>query len=400
MSKIVLATESNGFEQRVRRLFGTGAANGQLFRFGGDLRASDVERIVVDLTQEDPEVIAIGPGIAADRAFDVAELIDRDRPEISVVVVVDPHPEMWERALRAGVRDIVAPDATEPELRAVFERATATATRRRTNLVEETTPVVSTGKVLTVMAPKGGSGKTALAVNLAVGLAERAPGRVAIVDLDLLFGDVTNAMLLRPEHSIADAAGAGRLDITMLKVFLTPRAGNLFALCAPESPALGETVSDTAVVRALELLKREFDWVVVDTAAGLTEVTLATLEKTDELLLICDMSVSGVRGMRKVTDALDRLEVPARRHFIVNRADSKVGLTLTDVEATVGMPIDARIPSSRMMPRSMNEGVPIVESAPRSPVSRALYEIVDMFVEAGLEDRESTNGVRRRRRGQ
>ena len=398
MSKIVLATESHGFEQRVRRVLGVTATNGELNRFGGDLQLTDLTRIVVDLTRDNPEVIAIGPGVDAGRALDVAERIDRDRPEISVVVVADPDPSMWQRALRAGVRDIVAPDATELELRAVFDRASGTASRRKANLVEEVTPVVSTGKVLTVMAPKGGSGKTALAVNLAVGLAERAPGRVAIVDLDLLFGDVTNAMLLRPEHTIADAVDAGRLDITTLKVFLTPRAGSLYVLCAPESPALGEVVSDSVVVRALDLLRREFDYVVVDTAAGLNEVTLSTLEMTDDLLLICDMSVSGVRGMRKVVDAIDALEVRADRHFILNRADSKVGLTITDVEATVGMRVDAKIPSSRMMPRSMNEGTPIMESAPRAPVSRALWDIVDMFVEDEEEIVEPVTGIRRRRR--
>ena len=240
----------------------------------------------------------------------------------------------------------------------------------------------------------------ALAVNLAVGLSQRAPGRVAIVDLDLMFGDVTNAMLLRPEHSIADAVDAGRLDMTTLKVFLTPRGGSLFALCAPDLPALGEEVSEDVVVRVLELLKREFEYVAVDKAAGLTEITLATLEMTDELLLICDMSVSGVRGMRKVVDALRVLEVDATTHFVVNRADSKVGLTLTDVEATVGTRIDAKIPSSRMVPRSMNEGTPLLESAPRAPVSRAIYDIVDVFAEEQEEDTfiEPVTGIRRRRR--
>ncbi len=398
MSRIVLATDSNGFEQRMRRVLGVASSNGDVNRFGGDLDFRDAERIVVDLTSGNPEVIAIGPGIDTARALDVAELIDRDRPEISVVVVADADPAMWQRALRAGVRDIVAPDATEPELRAVFDRAVGTANRRRANLVEEVTPVLSTGRVITVMAPKGGSGKTALAVNLSVGLAERAPGRVAVVDLDLLFGDVTNAMLLRPEHSIADAIESGRLDMTMLKVFLTPRGGSLFVLCAPDSPALGEVVSEAIVVRALDLLRREFDYVVVDTAAGLNEVTLATLEMTDDLLLICDMSVSGVRGMRKVIDAIDALDISADRHFVLNRADSKVGLTTTDVEATVGMRIDASIPSSRMVPRSMNEGTPILESAPRAPVSRALWDIVDMFAADGEDETEPVTGVRRRRR--
>lgn len=392
MSRIVLATESSGFEQRLRRLLGD-SDKGDLERFGGAIDG-DIDRVVVDLTRDDPAVIAIGPGIKTDTALDVAEMIDRDRPEISVIVVADPEPDVWERALRAGVRDVVAPDAPEFELMRVFERANRTATRTRANLVEEVVPVTHMGKVVTVVAPKGGSGKTALAVNLAVGLAERSPGRVALVDLDLLFGDVTNALLLRPEHSIADAVGIGRIDMTMLKVFLTPRAGSLFVLCAPDSPELGEDVPEAVIVRSLELLQREFDYVVVDTAAGLTEITLAALERSDELVMICDMSVSGVRGMRKVVDAIDRLDLKANRRFVINRADSKVGLTVLDVEATVGMRVDTKIPSSRMVPRSMNEGIPIVESAPRAPVSRALFELVDMFQ---TNEDQGAAGKRRKR---
>lgn len=98
--------------------------------------------------------------------------------------------------------------------------------------------------------------------------------------------------------------------------------------------------------------------------------------------------------MRKVVDAIDRLDLKANRRFVINRADSKVGLTVLDVEATVGMRVDTKIPSSRMVPRSMNEGIPIVESAPRAPVSRALFELVDMFQ---TNEDQGAAGKRRKR---
>ncbi|HEX9854706.1 MAG TPA: AAA family ATPase [Acidimicrobiia bacterium] len=395
MSRFVLASDSSGFEQRVRRLLG-GAVNGEVTRVGDT--TGDLERLVNDLTRGTPEVVALGPGIDTDRALDLAALIDRDRPEISVIVVAEPTPDIWQRALRAGVRDIVAPDAPESELRTVFDRAAGKATRTKTNLVEDIIPTTKTGRIISVIAPKGGSGKTALAVNLAVGLAERHPGRVAIVDLDLLFGDVTNALLLTPEHTISDAASSGRLDLTTLKVFLTPRpGGDLYVLCAPDSPAEGDLIQESTVTRALQLLSQEFEYVIIDTAAGLNEVTLAALEMADDLVLICDMSVSAVRGMRKVIDALDILQLRGRRHFVINRADSKVGLTLSDVEATLSLRIDARLPSSRLVPRSMNEGVPLVEGAAKTPVARAFLDVVDRF-STGPDDSSVQGGFGRRRR--
>ena len=152
--------------------------------------------------------------------------------------------------------------------------------------------------------PKGGSGKTALTVNTAIALSQEGSGKVAIVDLDLLFGDVTNALLLDPEHSIGDALEASRVDATTMKVLLTRRSGDLYVLTAPDSPAQGELVGDALVVKALDALRSEFDYVVVDTAAGLTEVTLAAIEQSDELVFICDMSVSAVRGRPRQTPAV------------------------------------------------------------------------------------------------
>ena len=121
------------------------------------------------------------------------------------------------------------------------------------------------GRVIAVVAPKGGSGKTALSVNLAVSLAQRHPSKTSILDLDLLFGDVTNALLLNPEHSIADAIDAPALDPTLLKVLLTRRERDLFVLTAPDSPALGEMVTESLPPNS----SRRSDPVKPDTLVGL-----------------------------------------------------------------------------------------------------------------------------------
>ncbi len=220
-----------------------------------------------------------------------------------------------------------------------------------------------------------------MSVNLAVALAQRHPGKASILDLDLLFGDVTNTLLLNPEHSIADAIDAPQLDPTLLKVLLTRRERDLYVLTAPDSPALGEMVTNDLVSSAIEGLSSQFEYVVVDTAAGLSEVTLAAIEMSDDIIFICDMSVAAVRGLHKVMSALHTLEMlrEKKRHFVLNRADSKVGINISDVESAVGMPVDVRVPSSRLVPRSMNEGTPLIESSPKSPVARAFVQVADLF---------------------
>ncbi len=397
MTRILLATNSEQFENSVRDAL---EYDGALRWWDDDLAAGvDLESLAKELTGTGAGVIAIGPGVRPETAIDIAAHIDAIHPEISTVVVGELGAKLWESALRAGVRDVVSHKASADELQQVFWRAAEATILARANLlpdVAEKARKDSRGRVIVIVAPKGGSGKTALAVNLAVVLAHRHPSKAGLVDLDLLFGDVTNALLLNPEHSIADALDAPSLDPTLLKVLLTRRERDLFVLTAPDSPALGEMVTEDLVTSAIDGMSSQFEFVVVDTAAGLSEVTLAAIEKADDIIFICDMSVSAVRGLHKVISALHTLDMlrDKKRHFILNRADSKVGISTADVEAAVGLSVDVRLPSSRLVPRSMNEGTPLVESSPKTPVARSLMEVADLFSPL---DAPSAKNPRRRR---
>jgi len=388
MSRLTLATNSAAFEQRVRRALSS--ANGDVKRWRGNLADGDARTIVLDLTSDDTGVVAFGPDLGIKDALAMAQQVDEARPDISVIVVTEPTPDLWEAALHAGVREVLPADVSDDELRAGLEKALEITDRRRRTMPAAAVGAGTAGRVISVVAPKGGSGKTAIATNLGVGLAQADPGEVAIVDLDLQFGDITPALELQPEHSIADVMRAsGPIDSTALKVFLTARQENLFVLCAPDSPADGEVVSEPVVRRAIELLSEQFKYVIVDTAAGLNEFTLAAAEMSTDVILVCDMSVAAVRGMRKVVEALDRLELTdAQRYHVLNRADSRVGVELADVAATLGHQIDLRLPSSRAVATAMNTGVPLIETAPRSPYGKRISELMHMLV-PGEAPRES-----------
>lgn len=379
MSRVVLATASLAFEQRVRRAF-DGTLNGDLRRWRDD----DMQLVTASRGLENvgelPELVVLGPDIPAEVALNVARTFDRERPEVSVVLVAPPTPGLWRDALHVGVRDVVDPESSDDDMRLAFERAMDAASHRRASLHSANHPD-QLGKVVTVIAPKGGSGKTALASNLGVGLASQFPGKVVIVDLDLQFGDITHVLGLVPEHTMADASGVrDSLDLRTLKVFLTPRRDNLYVLCAPDSPADGEDISAGQVSRIIRLLAAEFDYVVVDTPAGITEHTLSSIELSTDLLLMCDLNVSSVRGMRKVVDALDRLDMTAAtRHLVLNRADSRVGLDPRDVPGMVGLPVAFEMPSTRAIPLSMNQAQPVLESEAKAPVAKKLRDIVELF---------------------
>ena len=332
----------------------------------------------------DGSVVVLGPGIMPAEALDIAAAFDVLRPDVCVVLVARPVARLYEMALRAGVREVIPPGADDEVLRQALGRSADAATRRRVAGNARADENEHAGLVITVLSSKGGSGKTTVASNLAVGLAKGAPGRVAILDLDLQFGDVASAISLAPHATIADAARAnGRLDRTALKVFLEPHPGGFYVLAGPHFPNEAEEISSSTVAHVIELLAKEFDYVVVDTAAGLDEYALAAAERSTDLVMVCATDVPSVRSLRKAADALDLLGMTAaRRHFVLNRSDARVGLAQRDIVATVGMPVDVAVPSSRSVPISINQGSPVIASDPRSPVSRALTELVFRFLSA------------------
>jgi pilus assembly protein CpaE len=395
--RILLATPFAGYEQRVRQAFDA-TLNGDLRRLDADVATASPTEMLRGLASLAPDVVAIGPGLDIERALDLARELERQRPEISVLLVSDPSPELWEQALRSGVRDVLAPEAIDADVRRAFDRALEVAGRRRQNLVGDPDGEGSGGRIITVLSPKGGSGKTTVATNLAAGLASYGPNGVAVVDLDTQFGDVAGALGLMPEHTLVDAARANsQLDALVLKTYLTEHPSGLWALCGPDSPAAGEEVSAEQAQAVVRGLGEVFGQVVVDTSAGLTEHTLSVLDVSTDLLLVCTMDVPSVRSLRKLVDALELLDMRhQQRHFVINRADSKVGLDIKDVEATVGLPVNVELSSSRAVPLSTNQGVPVIESQPRSPVARQLTTLIDRFAEVPT----TTEGpIRRRRRG-
>jgi pilus assembly protein CpaE len=375
----LLVTPDTEFEAQVKWAF-----DGQLDmerRWDDRLPRLHPDQAVQMLAADEPAVAVLGPGLAVAAALELAKAFDVLRPGTCVVLVAKPTARLWEQALRAGVREIVAPGAEDDELRQALTRAGAAAARRQASGAVAQKDPTPRGRVITVLSPKGGAGKTTVATNLAVRLAESAPGRVAIVDLDLQFGDVGSALGIGPQTTMADAARAeSKLDSTTLKLFLEPHPAGLYALVGPHFPAEADEVSAATAGQVVDILAGEFAYVVVDTAAGLDEYALAAADVSDELVLVCVTDVPSVRGLRKALDAIDLLGMTRqRRHLVLNRADDRVGLSSRDVESTVGLAVDASMPTSRAVPISVNQGSPVVASDPRSPVARALTEFSRRF---------------------
>lgn len=401
MSGVVLVSPSTEFEERLRSGFdGKLAADARYWRDGV---LHDPERSVIEIARMGAQVIAVGPDLPIDSALEFTRICDRLCPHISIVIIAEPSSDILSWALRAGARDVIAPDTPGAEIRAAMQRAWEGAAGRRA-LADglNTPPPPPSARVITVLCPKGGVGKTTLSSNLAVGLAELAPGEVVVVDLDLQFGDIASALRLTPEHTFADAArSASVLDATNLKVFLTPHRKDFFALCAPASPTEADDLTPEHVRSVLQLLAESFKYVVIDTASGLDDAALVALEFATDLVIMSATDVPSVRGTQKEVEALEMIGNTTQRwHIVLNRADARTGLSTADIESSIGRPVDVSIPSSRAVPLSLNQGTPMLESDPRSGFSRAVNELLQRLVptRVAAPAANGTGGKSRRRK--
>jgi pilus assembly protein CpaE len=383
-ARIVVVTPDAGFEQRVRLV--SGALNGAVQRWAGPGGRVSPAALIEWLAPRSPDVVALGPGLDVDQALDLAAHLERARPEVSVLLVTRPAAELWERALSAGVRDILDPTSDDPAFAAKLGRVLEVAEVRRHNLAAASTSATASGRIIMTLSPKGGSGKTTITSNLAAAIASLHRDEVVAVDLDTQFGDLATALALEPEHHLLDAARmGGDLDAMTLKTYLTPHPSGLWVMCGPESPAEGELIGPWDARDVVVALAQEFPYVLIDTCAGLNEHTLAVMEVSTDLLLLCSMDVSSIRGLRKEVEVLEQLGLTAaRRLLVVNRADADVGIDIRDVATAIGQPVDAQIPSSRLIPLAMNQGKPIVESDPRSAVAQRFMSLARAI--DGLEE--------------
>ena len=230
------------------------------------------------------------------------------------------------------------------------------------------------GKIVTVFSPKGGTGKTVTATNLAAACAKFEGRKTLLLDLDLQFGDAAIMLGVEPEKTIYDLVVApGELDAEKLAGYTTKHACGLEVLPAPLRPEDAELVTEAKLGRLLEVAREAFDVIVVDTSPFFHGPMLATLDRTDELLLLCSLDVPTLKNLRLALQTLDLLSFPKQRvRIVLNRSNSKVGMKPNEVEGALGMKVRFEVPSDRAVPLSVNRGNPVVLAEEGADVSKAI----------------------------
>lgn len=356
--------------------------------------------------QEDEYVVIFGPGTALAEVTALAERLRYSHPATGIVLLRhELGAEVYQQAMRAGIPNVVQASDTDEMARAV-ERCRQTWEALRGPMNAANSDAGGKGTVITVFSPKGGVGKTTVAVNLAMALSGSGAARVCIVDLDLAFGDVAITLQLIPEHTIVEAVEAEEhLDYSLLETLLT-RHENCSILAAPTHPEGKDRVSPGMIRRVLRILRQHFDYVIVDTSPSFDDQVLHAFDETDECILVATLDVPTVKNVKVALETLDALNlVEGHRHLLLNRADDEVGLSPANVESLLKMPVATALPSALAVANATNHGRPIVLSRPEHPVSRSLVRLAQELsndksgLAARTEDRPVDESEQKRRFG-
>lgn len=437
MTPFLLISRSAEYETRLRALLGNRLAvvPGEFLLLGADS--------VIDRVAQTPRIALLGPVLnyeetrglvrgLTDRYRDIGLIVVREQrtdledwvDDLPLHAVLSPHAtdattrELLERLSdwliangRADAEDFES--SPEPDLGDIIADLAATdaddsvdegpdvpaAIDAELEAIEWEFPPLEEGvpsEAICVLAPKGGQGKTTLAVNLATGLAEVAPNSVVLVDADLQFGDITAVLNLQPERTIVDAVADTAQDELVLKTALTHHEDGFFVVASAPSPELGDQIRADALGQLINRLRETFRYVIVDSTPGLGEHTLVAVEHVTDAVFVSNMSVASLRAMRTEFQLLTTLGLmPSNRHIVLNQVDKMSGLTVKDAEALIGAPIDVAVPKSSAVLLASNRGIPLIHDDVRDPAARAVRSVVMRIAPDAFPKRAK---IQRRRR--
>ncbi len=321
-----------------------------------------------------PDLLLAETGCAED--FLALERLAMAHPEVDIMLVApELSPDFLMRAMRAGVREVLpAPASGE----AVLAAARRLQRKRGAGAAAAAAAPPRHGELLALVSCKGGSGATFVAANLAHLLAAGGRRRVALIDMNLQFGDA--ALFLgnqTPPSHVADVArNLARLDADLLQSAMAEAGPGLWVLAAPEDPAHAADVTPAQVQAILRQARESFDYVVVDVGRSLSAATLAVLDEADKLFAVLQLTLPFIRDGKRLREVFRSLDYPADKvRWIVNRYQKDSQFSLEDLRRTLSIDEPITLPNHyEAVAAAVNQGVPVETIAPTSSIARALRE--------------------------
>jgi len=331
------------------------------------------------INQELPDVVILDASGANEPNLEKLESICLQHPKTALIVLKDNvTPEVLISAMRIGIKDVLKLPLEHVELIQAVSRVES-----KLNFVASS---VKEGKVIVFVSGKGGSGATFLACNLGYTLAANSESKVALLDMNLQFGDA--ALFLSdhvPPNTLADVAvNISRLDASLLASSMVQILPNFGLLAAPEDAERAEEVKPEHVEALIKLAKRQYDFVILDVGRVLNSTSIKALDYADNIFLVMQQTLPFIRDSKRLIKILQSLGYAKEKiNLIINRYEKAGDIELKDVEAALGVGIYQTIPNSYIaVSASVNQGVPIMKISKHDPVTKSLEVIAGKLVES------------------
>lgn len=319
---------------------------------------------------QDPDMVIFGLTENDQASLNLAERIITYRPKCFVVLVADEmNMKLMQSAVTIGAHNVTAITENPKELvdftKNVYHNETL-----RLRAMSEHQEVTWSSQVITVFSPKGGMGKTSVAVNIAAALAEIGK-KVAIVDLDLQFGDVPTFMDIEPKDTISELVQESvSPTIDMLRSYMFMHASGVHVLCAPKSPEYAEMIPAKQVQTILSVLRAYYDFVIVDTASVLNDITMSAIDLSSHIFFLAGLDLSSLKNACLAMNLFESLQLSEKVTLIVNRNDENSSIEIEDVERVLGLKVTSILPTEHNTALgALNKGIPFVINAPTSELS-------------------------------
>jgi pilus assembly protein CpaE len=365
------------------------------------LSQTDIDAVVADAAsalsaarKSNPQVVVINADSSGVEVAGVIDSLTKSLPTVAVILLSartgldEIRSAMW-----AGARDVLSKPPDAEELLASIRSAFEFETQRRANFAQavdgKAEEPKTAGKTICVYSPKGGVGRTTMAVNLAVALRKLTNGRVCLVDGNLPFGDIGIMMNLTARKTIADLIPTiNDLSTEVMDSVLAEHQSGVRVLLAPTRPEFAELIQADHIKKILEALRSQNDYVVVDTWTSFHEVILAVFDVSQEILLITTLDMPAVKNIKTFLDVAEALRYPKDQiTLVLNRADSLGGLRIEDIEKSVQHQVAAKLVSAgSLVTSSINRGRPFLMSDPDAAISKDILQLARQVMRP--EDRE------------
>src|SRR5438067_7396614 len=324
----------------------------------------------------EPGLVIVSVEEPLSRSLSTIQSLTRGGPSWTVVGLVSQFDrEVFRRAVLAGARDVLLRSASPSDLHDSLLQARRADAVRRVGTAHD--PAAPTGTIISIFGVKGGVGKTTLSTNLAVALAQESSASVALVDLDVPFGDVAMMLDIHPEHDILDALPDVVLDdLERLQNLLVRTPHGVQVLAAPLAPDDAGALDSGRVGRLLSRLAALHQFVVVDTPVGLNELTAAALDVAELAMLVTTPEIAALRRTHACLRLLQGLEFSTSKlQLVLNRVESKTRVSASEAIEALGHPVVWRIANDYHAMQSSALGQPVVEAAPKAHISKDIQLI-------------------------